>query len=452
MPLHNTSNGGFGQITFFGMVGAVMAALKLKENLDDYRQVSTEEEGRVALTSPGFRDEEDIGMDASVTDGLLDTEIPATARPKRQRAKGCCVCCGINCGLFWKAFGIVFALFALWNIFKVVRWGFSAKPTGLENMPVYSSSLGCVAAPFIYKDAMTTITVPIGTVKSDHALDIRGSAVGTFVIAQGATDATEVKYEMTLRTDDKTLLNDVGVHYPVPSENDPVENSRFVLTTPYPDPSSPSCIRYDITMYIPPNLKTLSVAAHTTTHVQFDPESHIALDKLFVTLYHSDSNNMILPHQNLHASHLALEVYRGWIVGDASIRNHTGITTQRGDGVANVRVHPTPNHDDPPTRAHLESVTGAGRTDIVYISDTRYAHRPISSTHMSSRNGDVYLTYSQAEYNGYIDLQAKSYSARNMQGAGTSQGPDSEQSHWVGDKDGGDTMLVKSRAWVGLYF
>jgi len=448
MPLHNNnSNNGFGQITFFGMFGAVMAALKLKEHLAHYRQVSSEEEeeGRVALTSPGYRDVED--MDASsVTDGLLDTEIPM--RPRRQRAKACCICCGINCGVFWKAFGIVFALFAFWNIFKLLRWGFSASSTGLENMPAYSTSLGCVAVPYIYKDAMTTFTVPIGADKADHALDILGGAVGTFVVAQGANDSTEVKYEMTLRTDNKALLDDVSVHYPMPSKD-----SRFVLTTPYPNASSsPSCIRYDITMYIPPNLKKLSVAAHTTTQVLFEPESRINLDKLYVTLYRADIKNMILPHQNIHASRLKLETSRGWIVGDASISNHTQITTQRGDAVANVRVHPLPDEATLPAPAYLETVTGAGRTDVVYISDKGYAHRPISSVHMSSRNGAIYLTYSAAEYNGYIDLQAKSYAGRNMQGAGTSQSQSPEKSHWAGDKDGVDNMLVKSRGWVGLYF
>lgn len=449
MPNNNNNNAGLGQISFFGMVGAVMTALKLKERLDDYRQLSTEE-GRVALTSPGYRDE-DIGMDTSVTDGLLDTEIPAAVRPKRHRTKGCCVCCGINCGLFWKAFGIVLGLFALWNLFKLIRWGFTATPTGLENMPAYSISLGCATAPFIYQDAMTTITVPIGTQKSDQALNIFGGGVGTVVIAQGAADSTEVKYEMTLRTNNRELLKDISMQYPMPSDNDP-ESSRFVLTTPYPDASS--CIRYDITMYVPPNLKMLSVAARPTTHVQFDPDSPITLDQLFVTLYHEDPNNMILPHPNLRASHLALEVYRGWIVGDVSISNHTVITTQRGDGVANVRVHPTPDEDADasPARAYLNTVTGAGRTDIVYVSDKGYAHRPISSTHMSSRNADIYLTYSDAEYNGYINLQAKSYTARNMKGVDSSRDEWSEHSHWVGDKDGGDTMLVKSRAWVGLYF
>jgi len=450
MPLRattNNNNGGLGQLTFFGTISAVLAALKLKERLDDYREVSNEEEGRVALTSPGYTDE-DIGMDASAADGLLDTEIPASIRSKRQRAKQCCVCCGINCGLFWKAFGIVFALFALWNLFKLVRWALTDTPTGLENMPAYSTSLGCAAAPFVYKDTMTIFNVPIGTDRSDHALDIIGSAGGTCVIAQGAADSTEVKYEITIRTNDKALLDGISVHSPQPSEDDRVENSRFILSTPYPDTPS-SCMRYDMTIYVPPNLKMLSVGPHTTMQVQFDPESHIILDQLFVTLYETDVNNMILPHQNLRAEHLALEVNRGWIVGDAAIVNHTEILTQRGDGVANVRVHPDPAVLGP---AYLETVTGAGRTDIIYKSDKGYAHRPISSMHMSSRNGDVYLTYSDAEYNGYIDLQAKSYTARNMQSVHASQGQIPARSHWAGDKDGGDTMLVKSRAWVGLYF
>jgi hypothetical protein len=283
-------------------------------------------------------------------------------------------------------------------------------------------------------------------------VDIRGGAVGTFIVAQGAADSTEVKYEMTVRTDNKTLLDDISMHYPIHTANDPVDGSRFQLSTPFLDPSSSSCVRYDIMMYVPPNLKLLSVASHTTTHIYFDPKSHIAIDQLHVILYDSNSNNMILPHANFRASHLALEISRGWIVGDASIGSLTKITTQRGDGVANVRVLPSPDQGTPPVRANLETVTGAGRTDIIYVSDKDHHRRPISSTHMSSLNGEIYLVYSDAGYNGYIDLRAKSYTAHNMQSARASKGDAPERAHWVGNSSGGDIMLVESRAWVGLYF
>ena len=56
------------------------------------RQVSNDEEGRVALISPmpGGTHEGEEGRIA-----LLDTEIPAT-RSIRNKKKSCCMCCGIE--------------------------------------------------------------------------------------------------------------------------------------------------------------------------------------------------------------------------------------------------------------------------------------------------------------------------------------------------------------------
>ncbi|EEB96133.1 hypothetical protein MPER_04786, partial [Moniliophthora perniciosa FA553] len=112
----------------------------------------------------------------------------------------------------------------------------------------------------------------------------------------------------------------------------------------------------------------LHVAPHTLSHVQFHPDSHLNLENLIVTLFAMNDKNMILTSQNAIAQKVKLEVYRGWI---------------RGDGVANVRVHPTaptdPLHPELEA-ADLQTTTGAGRTDIT--------------------NGDVYLTYRESEFNG----------------------------------------------------
>lgn len=96
-------------ITFWGSVGGVMTALKLKQNWDDCgfkfkfeanvfsllnassdRAVPSEEDGMgpVALRSPLLEGED-------LPEGMtLDTEIPMP-RPQRKR-KDCCVCCGMR--------------------------------------------------------------------------------------------------------------------------------------------------------------------------------------------------------------------------------------------------------------------------------------------------------------------------------------------------------------------
>jgi hypothetical protein len=327
-------------------------------------------------------------------------------------------------------------------------------------MPAYSTSLGCNSAAYIYNSSKTTFGVPMGSI-FDHKFDIYGSAVGTFTIAQGSSDSTEVEYEMTLRTDDQSLLPQVSLRYPtIDPENGLVIDSRFMISTPHIDPQSTSCMRYDITMYVPPALRKLLVATHTTAHVQFDPDSHINLEDLVVTLYSMNKNSMILPHEGLLANHMSLEVYRGWIVGDVSIVNSTIVTTQRGDGVANIRAHPTAPVDPArPDPAHFRTTTGAGRTDVFYVNHKEYPHRPIRSVHMSSRNANMYLTYRDADYTGYIALNANEYAASGIHATkkpDTNDGGDvnggvMKWTHWAGNKDGGDTLLVSSRGWAGLY-
>lgn len=429
-----------------------MAMLKLKDEWDSrYKPVaSDDEEGRVALHSP-YTDGDDDGEPGS---RLLNTEIPVR-RPRRKRSK-CCMCCGVDCGLFWKAFGIVVALFTLYGVFKVIRWAFTASPTGLEGMPAFSTSLGCLSASHIYNGSQVTVTALVGA-QYDHTFDIRGGAVGTFKLAAGQADATDIKYELTIRASEQSTLGNVFFTYPDIDEDDRVTNSRFVIDTPRHDPADKSCMRYDITLYVPPTLKKLHILSHTVMHLQFAEDAQIDLDDFHVTLFTLDSSNsMILTSQHVQArEHLSLEVFRGWIVGDVSLSNNTAITTQRGDGIANVRVHPVaPSDPNNPEVAVLRTTTGAGRTDIFYIGNKAFK-RPIESTHMSSRNAEVYLTYKEAEFNGKIELESKSYTL--IGGQRLVGGPPAEEgqvhwTHFAGNKDGADKIRVSSRGWTGLYF
>ncbi|KAK0212956.1 hypothetical protein DFS33DRAFT_1377404 [Desarmillaria ectypa] len=428
--------------SLFGWVAIVWAALKLKE-AHEYNKVAGDEEGVAADHLPPYTD-----GDNEEAVSLLNTEVPATRRMKRKRSKACCMCCGLNCSLFWKAAGIVFAGFGLFYTIKLIKWAVTPAPTGLENMPVYSSSLGCLAAPYIFEGGKTTVRVPVGD-RFEHSIDIHGGAVGTILLAEGAADSVDVSYDITVRTDDELLLKQVSLAYP--AEDEEVKNSRLLVSTPWPEESN--CMRFDIVMYIPPNLKKLHVASHTLTHVQFDPDSQVDLDNVFVTLYATKRNNMIVPHQHFLADALILEVYRGWIVGDAAIVNRTSIVTQRGDGVANIRVHPVPSTQ----LASFDTVTGAGRTDVSYTEDLSSSHRPIRSDHTSSMNGNLYLTYRDARFSGLVALHSHSYSATGLQSATESPGSGDGKSgkawtHYVGDQDGGDEILVNSRGWTGLYF
>ncbi|KAJ7680217.1 hypothetical protein DFH06DRAFT_1162291 [Mycena polygramma] len=435
-------------LSFGGMLASVMVALKLKERWDDYKQISTEEEGRVALGSSVYRDHDAEGNNDEAI-SLINTDITVT-RPKRKRAK-CCMCCGLDCSLFWKAFGIVVAIFAVWNAYKLIRWAITPSLTGLEDMPTYSTSLGCLSASYIYGASPTSFSVPIGKDNADHGFDIRGGAVGTITVLEGAPTDTKVKYDVTLRTDDKTLLDDIIFDHP-PDQDVTVKDSHLLIVTPHP--AEGACIRYDVKIYIPPTLSKLHLASHTVSHLQFDPESHIQLDDFFVTLFSPKRDNMIIAHNNLKAGKMTLEVFEGWIVGDVSIDSSTKLTTQRGRGVMNVRVHPTPAADPAsPEIASLRTTSGSGRTDLFYIDHDAAVHRPLSAVHLSSMNADMYLTYRDAQYSGLIELAAKSYTATGLQRlAPIETGSEAKWTHWVGDQEGKDELLVKTRGWAGVYF
>ncbi|KAH9944708.1 hypothetical protein B0H21DRAFT_746131 [Amylocystis lapponica] len=424
--LSKNASRGFG---FWGTVAAVMAALKMKDRWDEYRAVPSEEDGLgpVALRSPmPVRvNGEEMGVSG---DGFLDTEIPG-AKPRRQRAD-CCMCCGMRCGLFWKAFGIVCLMVFVWQIIKVVLWAVKPSPTGLEGMPEFSTSLGCANAQYLYNSTQTTVLVPISAEQLEHELSIAGGAVGTVTIVQGDPGLTEVKYELTIRTDEQSLLNDVVLAYPTLDDmEDDTSSSRLLLTTPAVPIRSGHCMRYDVTLYLPPNLRKMNLQARSAAQIKFD-------------------RDMVLPHSGVHADTLMLEMTRGWLVGNVPIVSKTTLTTQRGDAVLNVHVHPTSSGAEPPLLAELQTTTGAGRSDVFYENDKGHPHRRITSAHRSSRNGDVYLYYAQAEFSGLVDLSAKSYSAKNLQGGIRPGGP----LPWVGDKEGEDRVVVNSGGWVGMYF
>lgn len=432
-------------ITFWGSVGGVMTALKLKQNWDDYRAVPSEEDGMgpVALRSPLLEGED-------LHEGMtLDTEIPMP-RPQRKR-KDCCVCCGMRCGLFWKAFGIVCLVFFGWQAIKLVIWLLTPTPTGLEDMPEFGSSVGCANAPYIYNGEPTTYSVALGE-NGDHTVELRrAAAVGTVTIADGPSDQTDVKIEMTLRTTDKSLLDSVIMAVPSPEDiADGMARSEVALTTVAP--TGASCMRYDVVVRVPQAMKKLSIMTRAVAQVQFAPEAQISLDSLFVTMYGesvANMKNMLLPHANLRAKDLRLEMTRGWLVGEASIVDKTTIVTQSGDALANVKVYPVPANDEDASTAYLETTTGAGRTDIFYINDLGAPHRPISSRHISARNGDVYLTYKDAEFNGTLEVKAKSWTATHVENTFSKDGT----APWVGSADGGDSLLAQSNSgWMGLYF
>jgi hypothetical protein len=423
---------------FMEIVGATIGSFKK----DGYDKVSTDE-GRVALPeytpSADYRNRE-VGLQAlEEEEGLLDTKIL-----KRQRRRWS------KTGLLCKAIVIIVAVFLVISAGKLIMWAFGPASTGLEGMPVFSESLGCMDdASYFYNDGETTLSIPIGD-RNEHSIDIRGTSVGTIIVTEAPADVTEVQYKFTIRSNDISLVDEIDLTYPGATSNSD-STSRLLITTPHLPRDSPSCLRYDVIMYIPKALKKLHVSSHALAHVKFDPEAHIDLDDTFVTLF-ALKDNLLVPHQNLRSKNLALEIYQGWIAGHMSIVDKANVATQRGDGTMNVHVHPTaPTNLENPETVQFQTSSGAGRTDVFFENDKAFAHRPIKSLHTSAMQADVYLTYKKAQFNGNVNLGASSFTTTGAKAYSLGGSKDS-WTHWVGDMNGQDELVIKSRGWTGLYF
>ena len=305
--------------------------------------------------------------------------------------------------------------------------------------------------------------------------------------------------ELTLRSDQKNLLDLVVVEQQDPETT---TNSFWRLSTPYPrasvgvqtgEPSNKNCMRYDVTLRIPPSLKKLHVAAHSTAHIRFGddtnstspslaavnattglvdaPQPLRTLEDLFFTLYSPFENNLLLTSTALAADRMNVEMTGGWMVGSLALRERTRILTQRGGAKAHLDVITVPSENSNSETAELRTVTGYGRTELNVFNP---AHRHLSSDHLSTGNGDLVLHYERSGFTGPVEVNARALHAHNLQGTGKDvptaahedmdwttvdgagadlDGEDEKRHMWVLDKEGGDRMKVSSRqGWVGLFF
>ena len=199
-------------------------------------------------------------------------------------------------------------------------------------MPEFSTSLGCLNPPHIYKGGKQVISVPVGQHKNkgDHSLDFRGSAVGTVTLAQGPADLKEIKYELTLGSELASTLDKVILDYPTPEEvADNTKSSRFQLVLPSRTPENADfCTRFDVTIFLPASVQTLHVQSHATTQIAFAAGAQLDLDALFVTTYGLNTRNMLLPSAGVRARKTKLQMTRGWLVGDVAVLERAELVTQ----------------------------------------------------------------------------------------------------------------------------
>jgi len=444
---------------FWTTVGAVWAGLKLKEQWDArYVQVASEDpaEGHIRLPNSARP------VDGDAAESLYDPNV-TTRQPRK---KGCCMCCGVDCTLFWKAFGIVFALWVVYGIFSGIKWIITPAPTGLENMPAYSTSLGCENNDFFYNDEPKgfSYSVPVSEEYHDHTLKLRGGGVGTVLVKNAPVGAKDVTYTIVAQASRKEDVENINVETEDPASG---EGRALLLSTPsipLGEAAGGRCVRYDVVVHVPAGVAALNIHARAVAQVKFD--AALDLRRLSVVLFKLDERNMLLPSARVLADVLELEAYQGWIVGETTVRKETDVTTQRSNAAAHLTVHPVPPADAAhPARATLRTTSGSGRTDIKYAAGA--VPRTINSVHMSQSGGDLYLDYAKARFSGKIALKARSgytmtgaralgapgsrfdVEGRARQTIGDGDGP--EWTHYAGDADGVDQIEVQGGGWVGLY-
>ena len=248
-----------------------------------------------------------------------------------------------------------------------------------------------------------------------------------------------------------------------------------------------NCMRYDVTLRIPPSLKKLHVAAHATAHMRFGddtnsttpslvksnattgaidvPQPLRTLEDMFITFFSPWGNNLFLPSTTLAADRMNVEMTGGYLVGSVAVRERAKVLTQRGGARAHVDIVTLPYEGT----ADLRTVTGYGRTELSVFNP---AKRNLAVDHLSTGNGDLVLHYERSFFQGPVEVHAKAFQGHSLQGTGkgvpgsvhedmswsTPENADADETEekremWVIDKDGKDTMKVSSRqGWVGLFF
>ncbi|KZT39079.1 hypothetical protein SISSUDRAFT_985460 [Sistotremastrum suecicum HHB10207 ss-3] len=358
----------------------------------------------------------------------------------------------LSCDLVFKALGIAIALYLGYGLFRLVQWARTPSPTGLEDMPEYSASLGCLNVPYIYGgDSENIYSFPVSNPdgsSSSVSINLSGGAVGTLLVAQG--DEDDVQIEMDLRTNEEPLLDKVVL---LVENTEDISRKQFKLSTPASATSEDACMRYDIIVRVPSDLKELEITSKAISHVKFDERSSLSLESLSINLQSAFPSNLLLPTSEIHAISTSLEMRGGYLVGSAAILNQTMIKTSRGSAISNIHFFSEP-YGFPSTPATLKTDTGSGRSDFWYANPEK---RPIRSEHIASSAGDLYLTYREARYEGKLDVKSKSMSSTGIEGMmgarpGAGGGTGEKTDPWVGDEQGGDKLKVRSQGWVGLYF
>jgi hypothetical protein len=283
-------------------------------------------------------------------------------------------------------------------------------------------------APHLWHNSTVIRSVPLGE-DGAHEFAVYGPrAVGTVIVTAAPPDQTNVTYALTVRATHATELAWTTWR---------VDGTSAILAMSG-NIDQRSCIRYDIMMRVPPGA-SLSLELDALAHV------HLAggreLRSLEAALYSREPKNLLVVHEDLQANNIALRASGGYIVGGVSVAQHTLIDSEDGTAILNLDVFPNAPHANSSGPAIFTTKSSSSRSDIRYHASA--PHRPLSSRHSASHKGHLYLNYTDASFNGVLNVDAGRTSMHNINY--------DSNTRYAGDRNGEDRLEVHTGGWVGLY-
>jgi len=272
--------------------------------------------------------------------------------------------------------------------------------------------IGCDSSEGIYNGSRILVSVPHGK-NGGHSVSITGVGTGILTLTSSPEpNAQEVVYDMLVKGDNDSL-DDISFDYP-PSGSAPDSSTKFTMCTPSrlapPTPTdADSCLYYEITMYIPRGVKSLSIVIDTPIQVRFSPQGHIQLDELYLSLTHRGDVVKVDAHESIRASNMTIETQNGFVNGAISVGNAAQVINLSGFTRLNVIPNASPNLANP-TPAIFSTHTNTGKVSISYLWNAAYRKRRIDSYHMTaspSSFGD--FDYSASGFDGLVLTDSAGY-------------------------------------------
>ncbi|KAH7087900.1 hypothetical protein BKA62DRAFT_729481 [Auriculariales sp. MPI-PUGE-AT-0066] len=438
----NQSSGVAKHFTFFNVLAATWAGFAIKERWDEYQ--ANKMQGRASAAAavadaeaaagllagdnpPPYRDDPDAAGGGAtepirMVSGMPDSRAPSVVLEGREpyrRKKGCCVCCGIDCSLFFKALGVTTLIFIVYYAYVFVRWVTSPDPTGIEGIPEFGKSVICNDASFVFgpDSDPNGVMYEVPSFISALHIDISGNGMGAITVSR--SDAAEPSLSLLLRSTTKQTLSLVTVNQ-VPG--------GWTLETPS-EPDSFSCTSFAIALHIPASLKNFTMTSSSLAQVQFTADTELDLALLDLQLNHRDNRNLLLfPSRNVRSDVAKLSTRGGYLVGDVAFRDSALLSTKRGNANMNVKL------------------ASDGLSIIEYVNS---AHRHISAQH-SSDTGKIFLRYAGTGFSGPLEVKARGWSSNGH--VGNFGLHNTVGNPYVGDEDGDDSLKITTNDVIKTWF